>query len=121
MNLPNLKHFMVSNRVYGSTSNVPLPGRADNDYAAIASGFGIDRVYSFGGMNELQAKFEEAVLEPGYSFIHLEVDPLDHKENLRRWMVLRLFRFGRHVEKVTGKNSLQCAIVRMIFLNLKND
>ena len=27
MNLPNLKHFMCSNRVYGSTSNVPLPGR----------------------------------------------------------------------------------------------
>ena len=105
MNLPNLKHFMVSNRVYGSTSNVPLPGRADNDYAAIARGFGIDRVYSFGGMNELQAKFEEAVLEPGYSFIHLEVDPLDHRGKSPPMDGPEVkFRFGRHVEKVTGKN-----------------
>ena len=105
MNLPNLKHFMVSNRVYGSTSNVPLPGRADNDYAAIARGFGIDRVYSFGGMNELPAKFEEAVLEPGYSFIHLEVDPLDHRGASPPMDGPEVkFRFGRHVEKVTGKN-----------------
>jgi len=105
MNLPNLKHFMVSNRVYGSTSNVPLPGRADNDYAAIARGFGIDRVYSFGSMNELQAKFEEAVLEPGYSFIHLEVDPLDHRGKSPPMDGPEVkFRFGRHVEKVTGKN-----------------
>ena len=103
MNLPNLTHFMVSNRVYGSTSNVPL-GRSDNDYAAIARGFGIDRVYSFGGMNELQAKFEEAVLEPGY-IIHLEVDPLDHRGKSPPMDGPEVkFRFGRHVEKVTGKS-----------------
>ena len=105
MNLPNLTHFMVSNRVYGSTSNVPLPGRSDNDYAAIARGFGIDRVYSFGGMNELHAKFEEAVLEPGYTFIHLEVDPLDHRGKSPPMDGPEVkFRFGRHVEKVTGKS-----------------
>ena len=43
MDLPNLTHFMCSNRAYGSTSNVPLPGRGTNDYAAIARGFGVER------------------------------------------------------------------------------
>ena len=61
MNLPNLKHFMCSNRVYGSTSNVPLPGRETNNYAEIARGFGIERVYSFGSMNELHGTFQDRV------------------------------------------------------------
>ena len=37
LNLPNLKHFMISNRVYGSTSDVPLPGRAAAAYRAGAN------------------------------------------------------------------------------------
>lgn len=104
MNLPNLKHFMLSNRVYGSTSNVPLPGRADNDYAAIARGFGVERVFSFGSMNELQAKFDEAALAPGHAFIHLEVEPLDYRGHSPPMDGPEVkFRFGRYVERVTGK------------------
>ncbi|NKB22782.1 MAG: hypothetical protein GKS01_20025 [Alphaproteobacteria bacterium] len=103
MNLPNLKHFMLSNRVYGSTSNVPLPGRVDNDYAAIARGFGIERVYSFGSMNELQGTFEEAVLEPGHTFIHLEVEPMNYRGASPPMDGPEVkFRFGRYVERVTG-------------------
>ena len=105
MDLPNLKHFMVSNRVYGSTSNVPLPGRKDNDYAAIARGFGIKRVYSFGSMNELQGNFEEAVLEPGHTFIHLEVEPMNYRGSSPPMDGPEVkFRFGRYVERVTGKH-----------------
>ena len=33
MNLPNLTHFLVSNRVYGATSNAGLPNHQHNDYA----------------------------------------------------------------------------------------
>ena len=36
LNLPNLTHILVSNRVYGATSNAPVPNRVDNDYAAMA-------------------------------------------------------------------------------------
>ena len=105
MNLPNLKHFMCSNRVYGSTSNVPLPGRDTNDYAAIARGFGIERVYSFGSMNELQAKFDEAVLEPGHTFIHLEVEPMDYRGASPPMDGPEVkFRLGRYVERATGKS-----------------
>ena len=31
MNLPNLTHFLVSNRVYGATSNAGLPNVSQND------------------------------------------------------------------------------------------
>lgn len=104
MNLPNLKHFMVSNRVYGSTSDVPLPGRETSDYAAIARGFGIERVYSFGSMNELQGRFDEAVLAPGHTFIHLEVEPMDYRGHSPPMDGPEVkFRFGRHIERITGK------------------
>lgn len=105
MDLPNLKHFMLSNRVYGSTSNVPLPGRAASDYAAIARGFGVERVYSFRTLNELTGGFADAVRAPGYSFIHLEVDPLDDREHSPPMDGPEVkFRFGRHVERLTGKS-----------------
>lgn len=104
MNLPNLTHFMVSNRTYGSTSNVPLPGRIDNDYPAIARGFGVERVYSFGSMNELKATFDEAVMEEGHTFIHLEVEPLDHRSGSPPMDGPEVkFRFGRHVERISGR------------------
>jgi thiamine pyrophosphate-dependent acetolactate synthase large subunit-like protein len=104
MNLPNLKHFMVSNRVYGSTSDVPLPGRETSDYAAIARGFGIERVYSFGSMNELQGRFDEAVLVPGHTFIHLEVEPMEYRGHSPPMDGPEVkFRFGRHIERITGK------------------
>ena len=47
MNLPNLTHFLVSNRAYGATSNAGLPNVEQNDYAAIARAMGLDRVFEF--------------------------------------------------------------------------
>src|SRR5260221_11643444 len=38
MNLPNLTHFLVSNRAYGATSNARLPNSKSNDYVAIHRG-----------------------------------------------------------------------------------
>ena len=111
MDLPNLKHFMVSNRAYGSTSNVPLPGRIDNNYPAIAHGFGLQRVYSFASMNELTGKFDEAVMEAGHTFIHLEVDPMDYRGASPPMDGPEVkFRFGRHVEKLSGKDVFSAAL-----------
>src|ERR1700692_1896943 len=36
MNLPNLKHFLISNRCYGSTEEVPISYAEHADYAGIA-------------------------------------------------------------------------------------
>ncbi len=112
MDLPNLKHFMLSNRAYGSTSNVPLPGRIDNDYPAIARGFGLERVYSFGSMNELTGQFDEAVLEPGHTFIHIEVDPMNYRGASPPMDGPEVkFRFGRHIENISGKNVFSAPLV----------
>jgi thiamine pyrophosphate-dependent acetolactate synthase large subunit-like protein len=104
LDLSNLKHFMVSNRAYGSTSNVPLPGRTTNDYAAIARGFGIERVFTFGSLDELKGRFDEAALSPGHAFIHLEVDPMTERSHSPPMDGPEVkFRFGRHVERITGR------------------
>ncbi|MBB43055.1 MAG: hypothetical protein CMM44_04745 [Rhodospirillaceae bacterium] len=104
MALPNLKHFMISNRVYGSTSNVPLPGRESNDYAAIARAFGVSRVFSFKDLNDLKSNFGEAVSNPGYSFIHLEVQPVNDRPGSPPMDGPELkFRFGRNIENISNK------------------
>jgi len=104
MALPNFKHFLISNRVYGSTSDVPLPGRKNNDYEGIARAFGIKRVYSFSKLDELKNNFDKAVLDPGYSFIHLEVEPVSERFGSPPLDGPELkFRFGRNIEKVSNK------------------
>src|SRR5262249_48401945 len=57
MNLPNLTHFLVSNRVYGATSNAGLPNFESNDYAAIARGMGLERVFEFRSTDALERDF----------------------------------------------------------------
>ena len=65
LNLPNLKHFLISNRCYGSTEEVDIPFARDADYAAIARGAGIERVYRFDNLDSLKQQFGEAVHTPG--------------------------------------------------------
>src|SRR5271169_6825385 len=45
LDLPNLTHFLISNRRYGATGNATLPNQQRNDYAAIARGMGLSRVF----------------------------------------------------------------------------
>lgn len=102
-NLPNLKHFLVSNRCYGSTYEAPLPNASANDYAAMARAVGIERVFSFDSLDSLKRDFDSAVLAPGHTFVVLEVEavgkklkepPMDGPE--------MKYRFGRYVEQTTG-------------------
>ena len=104
LDLANLKHFMVSNRVYGSTSNTLLPGRATNDYAAIARGFGLERVFTFDSLDGLKAGFDEAALQPGHSFIVLEVAPYQYGKASPPMDGPEVkFNFGRYIERTTGR------------------
>jgi thiamine pyrophosphate-dependent acetolactate synthase large subunit-like protein len=104
LNLPNLKHFLIANRCYGSTEEVEIPFAQHADYAAMARGAGIDRVYRFDDLEALKQKFDEAVLTSGHTFVVLDVErvgtavrtpPFDGPEVK--------FRFGRHIEKLTGR------------------
>ena len=108
MDLPNLTHFLVSNRVYGATSNADLPNRRMNDYAAIARAMGIERVFEFETVEALDSGFRTlaAANTPGHTFVVLEVEPFsdaDQKLEQPPFNGSELkYRFGRHIESRTG-------------------
>ena len=54
LDLPNLTHVLVSNRVYGGTSDLDLPNKSVNDYVAMAKSMGLKRIWSFETLNELK-------------------------------------------------------------------
>ena len=103
MNPPNLTHFLVSNRCYGSTNEVPLPNASANDYALMARSVGIERVYHFDSLAALRQDFDRAVRAPGYSFVVLEVDKLGQKlaEPPLEGPEMK-YLFGRHIERTRG-------------------
>jgi len=108
MNLPNLTHFLVSNRAYGGTSNAGLPNYKDNDYAAIARSMGLERIFEFHSVEALDRDFPAltAANALGHTFVVLEVEPFSDEEQKIEQPPFDgpelKFRFGRHVESVTG-------------------
>jgi thiamine pyrophosphate-dependent acetolactate synthase large subunit-like protein len=108
MNLPNLTHFLVSNRVYGATSNAGLPNFKDNDYAAIARGMGLERVFAISSIEQLEREFPalQAANARAHTFVVLEVEPFTDEEQKMEQPPFDgpelKFRFGRHVEGMTG-------------------
>lgn len=102
LDLPNLTSFVVSNRCYGSTSEVPVPNAGLSDYSAVARGFGLDRVFSFDSLDALKEGFDEAVATPGYTFVVLEVDPAGVRlEEPPIEGPEMKYRFGRYLEAVS--------------------
>jgi thiamine pyrophosphate-dependent acetolactate synthase large subunit-like protein len=108
MNLPNLTHFLISNRRYGATSNALLPNLEHNDYVAIARGVGLERVFSFDSLESLERGFGAAVTQnaPGHTFVVLEVEPIGDDEPKLPGAPFDgpelKYRFGRYVERTTG-------------------
>jgi len=108
MNLPNLTHFLVSNRVYGATSNAGLPNFASNDYASIARGMGLERVFEFNSLDALERDIAtlSGANAQGHTFVVLEVEPFSAQEQKLEQPPFDgpelKFRFGRHVEARTN-------------------
>jgi thiamine pyrophosphate-dependent acetolactate synthase large subunit-like protein len=108
MNLQNLTHFLVSNRVYGATSNAGLPNFKDNDYAAIARGMGLERVFAISSIDQLEREFPalKAANSQAHTFVVLEVEPFTDEEQKMEQPPFDgpelKFRFGRHLESRTG-------------------
>ena len=105
MNLPNLTHFLVSNRAYGGTSNALLPNFADNDYAAMARAMGLSRVFEFRSIDAIDRGFPQlsGANAPGHTFVVLEVEPFSAQEQKLEQPPFDgpelKFRFGRLVER----------------------
>jgi sulfopyruvate decarboxylase subunit beta len=108
MNLPNLTHFLVSNRAYGATSNAGLPNFQNNDYAATARSMGLDRIFEFGSIEEIERDFAalHSANLPGHTFVILEVEPFSDAEQRLEQPPFDgpelKYRFGRHLERQTG-------------------
>jgi len=108
LNLPNLTHILVSNRVYGGTSDLDLPNRQANDYVAMAKSMGLERCWSFDSLAGLEDGFDAAFRgnDEGHSFVVLELDPFtteDHKAEEPPMDGPEIkFRFGRYIEKTYG-------------------
>jgi thiamine pyrophosphate-dependent acetolactate synthase large subunit-like protein len=108
MNLPNLTHLLVSNCAYGATSNAELPNHAIGNYAQIARGMGLERVFEFGAIDELERGFDAAVCgeAPGHTFVVLHVEPFTPAEQKLEQPPFDApelkYRFGRALEQRTG-------------------
>ena len=109
MNLPNLVHLLVSNRVYGATSNAGLPNSTDNDYAAVARGMGLQRVFAFKSVAELESGLEGAITpnSAGHTFVVLEVEPFTDADQKLPQPPFdgpeMKYRFGRKLEALSGR------------------
>lgn len=102
--LPNLKHFVVSNRVYGSTNDLGHPFGEIADYAGMAKASGIERVYDFSTIEGLGQGLDEMIRVPGHAFGVLHVDPLGrHVPSPALDGPEVKFRFGRWLERTGGK------------------
>ena len=103
MALPNMTHFLVSNRVYGATSNAPVPNRVDNDYAAMARAAGLENVYEFDDLSKLEGGLDDVLRRNGPAFVVLEAEPLASPAESPPIDGPELkFRFGRYIERTYG-------------------
>jgi sulfopyruvate decarboxylase subunit beta len=105
MDLPNLIHFLVSNRVYGATSNAALPNIEHNDYAATARAMGLERVFEFDDLAALELDLPGLISAnaPGHTFVVLEVEPFSDAEQKLEQPPFDgpelKYRFGREIER----------------------
>ena len=101
--LPNLKHFVISNGVYGSTNDLGHPFAELMDYAAVAKAAGIERVYEFSTVEGLGQGLDDMIKVPGHAFGVLHVDPLGrHLPSPPLDGPEVKFRFGRYLERTGG-------------------
>lgn len=108
LDLPNLTHILVSNRVYGATSDIDLPNKQITDYEAMAKSMGLERTFTFDSLDALKDGFETAFRgnRDGHTFVVLELEPMAPEDaNLEVPPMdgpeLK-FRFGRYIERTYG-------------------
>ena len=102
--LPNLKHFVISNGVYGSTNDLAHPFGEFVDYAGMALAAGIERVYAFSTVEGLAQGLDDMVRVPGHAFAVLDVEPLGrHLPSPPLDGPEVKFRFGRYLERTGGR------------------
>lgn len=72
---PNLKHFVVDNRVYQTVGGMPMVNQGVSDYAALAHAAGIPRTRTIGSIEEFERALPEIASQQGSCFTVLKVEP----------------------------------------------
>lgn len=101
---PNLVHFVIANRAYGATGQLPFANAAGIDFAGLATACGVDRVFCFDDIANLRSDIGKILAEQRYSYIVLELKaeqrlrdeaPIDGME--------QKYRFARQIERNFGR------------------
>ena len=69
----NLVHFVFDDGAYYTTGGQPVPGDGRHDFAAIASGAGIEQSYTFDDLEDLVGDLPRLLSMPGPVFVALKV------------------------------------------------
>ncbi len=100
----NLKHLVVANHCYQTVGGLPMAGRRETDYAAIARGAGIREAITVRSLDEMRQALPR-ILAPGYLLTVLEVEcesiPIIPPPQPFEGAEMK-YRFGRHMERRFG-------------------
>lgn len=74
--LPNIRHIIIGNKVFGVTGKIPLPDGGHYDYGLVAQGFGVpaERTFRAGSLEELDSIQHAFAPDHGYAFIYLDIE-----------------------------------------------
>lgn len=75
---PNMRHFVVMNRVFSGTGKLPLANNAELDFVRVAEGFGVpaECCHTVRSVEELESHADGILSDkPGYALVILEVEP----------------------------------------------
>jgi thiamine pyrophosphate-dependent acetolactate synthase large subunit-like protein len=100
---PNMKHFVMSNRVYEATGCQSIVNADKTDYVGVAKSAGIDNAYSFDDIGVFKERIPAIVSAPEYAMVVLEIELDDqHYEPYPDDPLEQTWKFGRHVERSFG-------------------
>lgn len=97
---PNLKYFLVWNRLYAIIDGPRWVGADSVDFYGIATAAGISRVHCVRDTSSLEA----ICATPGFDFVVLDVEPGDDGLAHASYEGAEIkYRFARHVMRTTGR------------------
>lgn len=103
----NLVHIVMDNRVYLTTGGQPIPGADAVDFAMIARGSGLTKVYCFDADDRFQQEISGILHEDGPVFVDLRVNVAQLPGRVpRRTMRMAVDEFMRNTQALATTASV---------------
>jgi thiamine pyrophosphate-dependent acetolactate synthase large subunit-like protein len=105
---PNLTHFLLFNREWGSCGGHDLVAADMVDFPAMARGAGIKQVYAFQDIGTLRSELPAVLSTSGHKFVVLEIEKGYGTEMAFRYDPVEMkYRFIRTIEQQEGLQLLE--------------